>query len=404
VSNIIINGLKIDKFDAYGVILLGNNKNIRISNCAISNITGTGVHLNDKALDCSITNCEMNNISGRGIFAFEPENLNISGNHICNIGFHYGYGISGVNGMVGIALVNHETKKDEKSNLAKSNYIGNNIIDSTGYVGIRCDGTNNVIEKNLVYNTMLRLNDGGAIYCWATGPDYTHHNIIRNNIVFNCVGNIDGTEPGSDGNMARGIYLDNNVYNIQVEGNTVANISHAGIYINDGSHGNQIKQNIVYNSHIGLCINVYARANITTNHLFENNVICGIEAGQRLINFIDWTKPNTDNLALLNKNVYINLFEKFLFQDDYEIENKTIKVRQIFQFKQWQDHKQQDSASQIITRGAGLPNYAVAKLFLNETNTEKKINLSNQYYNFNGEVVNGQITLKPFSSQILLMK
>ncbi|NJK87288.1 MAG: hypothetical protein HC906_16210 [Bacteroidales bacterium] len=89
------------------------------------------------------------------------------------------------------------------------------------------------------------MNDGGAIYCWATGPHYTHHNIIRNNIVFNCIGNIHGTQPGIDGNMARGIYLDNNVYNILVEGNTVVNVSHAGIYINDGSHDNQIKQNTV---------------------------------------------------------------------------------------------------------------------------------------------------------------
>ncbi|NJK87287.1 MAG: hypothetical protein HC906_16205 [Bacteroidales bacterium] len=62
-----------------------------------------------------------------------------------------------------------------------------------------------------------------------------------------------------------------------------------------------------------------------------------------MINLIDWTKPNTDNLALLNKNIYINLNENFLFQDDYEIENKSIKIKKTFQFKQWQDHKQQDS-------------------------------------------------------------
>jgi parallel beta-helix repeat protein len=405
VGHIIISGLKIDKYDGYGVVLFGDNKNIQISNCVISNINGTGVHLNEKALGCSISNSDLNNISGRGIFALEPENLTVSGNHIHRIGFNYGYGINGVHGMVGIAVVNHETKKDEKSNIARSNYISNNSIDSTGYVGIRCDGTNNVIENNLVYNTMLCLNDGGAIYCWATGPFYTHHNVIRNNIVFNCIGNINGTQPGTDGNMARGIYLDNNVYNIQVEGNTVVNVSHAGIYINDGSHDNQIKHNTIYNSHIGLCINVYARSNTTTNHLIENNVICGINPSQRLINFIDWTKPNTDNLALLNKNIYINLSENFLFQDDYEIENKTIKIKQVFQFKQWQDHKQQDKASQIITKGSGATNYSVASLFLNETKNEKKIQLSkNKYYSLNGEIVNSEITINPLSSQVLLIK
>ncbi|NJK87289.1 MAG: right-handed parallel beta-helix repeat-containing protein [Bacteroidales bacterium] len=147
VSDISIDDLKIDKFEDFGVVLSGNNKNIRISNCIISNITGTGVHINEKVLGCSIYDSELKNISGRGIYATEPENLTISGNYIHQIGFSYGYGVTGVHGMVGIALVNHETEKDEESHVARNNYIGNNIIDSTGYAGIRCDGTNNIIEK-----------------------------------------------------------------------------------------------------------------------------------------------------------------------------------------------------------------------------------------------------------------
>lgn len=405
VSNIILKGLRIDKYDEYGIVLLGNNKNIHISNCTISNINGTGIHINEKAKECSITSCDINSICGRGIYALEPEKLFISENQIRKIGFHYGYGISGVHGMVGIALVNHETKKEKESPLTKNNYIGKNIIDSIGYVGIRCDGTNNVIEKNLVYNTMLSLNDGGAIYCWATGPNYTHHNIIRNNLVFNCVGNITGTQPGPDGNMARGIYLDNHVNNILVEGNTIVKVSHAGIYINDGSHDNLIKQNTIYNANTGICINVYTHSNTTTSQLIEQNIICGIKPGQRLINFIDWTKPNTDNLASLNNNIYINLNESFLFQDDYEIENKTIKVRQIYQFNQWQNHKQQDRASLVITRGIGSSFYTNATLFFNETNIDKEIDLTKHvYYNQNGDIVNNILTIKPFSSQILLRK
>lgn len=177
VKNVVIRGLQIEKYENYGILLRGNNENISISDCVIGNINGTGIHINDSSTNCVTKNNEIHDTNGRGIYASEPDNLAIVGNKISHIGGWYGYGITGTNGMVGIALINREVKKGGNAKIARNNLISHNYLDSIGYVGIRCDGTNNLIENNVVKNSMLLLNDGGGIYCWATGPNYTFSNI-----------------------------------------------------------------------------------------------------------------------------------------------------------------------------------------------------------------------------------
>jgi parallel beta-helix repeat protein len=405
VSYITFSNLRIEKYDAYGISCKGGNGFICIENNSVSDINGTAIHFDELSKGALIKDNQINRCTGRGIYAFEPDGFTISDNRIKSIGFNYGYGITGVHGMVGIAVVNREVDKAPGDIIARNNTICRNFLDSIGYVGIRCDGTQSRVEENVVRNTMLCLNDGGAIYCWATGPNYSFDNVIRNNIVYNCQGNVVGAEPGPDGNMARGIYLDNYVYNIMVEGNTVANVSHAGIYINDGSHDNQVRNNTVFNTSVGICVNVYSKPGETYNHRIENNIVCGIMPTQRAVGLIDWTKPNTDGLARFVNNSYINLREKFLFQNDFEIENKTIKIRQVFQFQQWQSIKGHDLTGVLICDGSNPEKYSGVKLLTNETLGQKSITLGNEScFLPDGSRLDSEVVIAPLGSTILLLK
>jgi len=143
--------------------------------------------------------------------------MSITENNITQIGNIPGYGISGVNGMIGIAIENVEKIKTATDHIGINNLIKGNIIDSIGYVGIRMDGAKSIMEHNVVSNSLLQLSDVAAIYCWAKdGKYYTYDNIIRNNIIFNITGNNIGT-PSESNPIANGIYIDNNCYNIRMK-------------------------------------------------------------------------------------------------------------------------------------------------------------------------------------------
>jgi hypothetical protein len=125
--------------------------------------------------------------------------------------------------------------------------VSENIIDQTGYNGIKILGNGLKVERNVISNILLNMNDGAAIYTWGT---QSYDCIIKNNIIRNVVGNLDGVY--NNGVIWHGIYLDNFSHNISVLDNTISDIngegnSVSGIIINAGSYSNIIRNNLTYN-------------------------------------------------------------------------------------------------------------------------------------------------------------
>lgn len=403
VNHVTIDGLDIRKFEEAGIYGAGDNQFITLSNNQISYVNKIGIEFIQQSKNCVINNNTINSINGLGIRATEPVDMKITGNSITEIGNIMGYGISGVNGMIGIAIVSIEEAKSPTSNIARNNLIANNRVENIGYVGIRMDGANSIMENNYINNCMIQLSDGAAIYCWAKSENYTYNNIIRNNIVENIKGNNIGT-PSESNPIALGIYVDNRCYNIRVEGNTVLNSTGSGIHVNCNAYDNLIKSNLIYNCTSGLSVAEWSYPNSTYNNVFEENIVFSTNNKQNAIELSNWLIPSIKSIASFNHNTYYQFFEKYFIKEAYVSEDKASKVKHEFSFGAWQKQYGYDADSRAYEVDSSFAKYDQSKLVFNNTMSVKTVDLTDKaYFDLTGKSVSS-VKLKPFTSAILLYK
>lgn len=403
VKNIEIRDLNIGKFHNCGIFAEGNNQNIRINNNLVENISITGILFGKNSNTCIIENNTVLDVNGNGIFALEPQFMKINHNRISRIGFIPGYGISGVNGMVGIGIANTEEFKSANSSIARNNLISYNEVDSIGYGGIRMDGANSILEFNKVSRVMYFLSDGAAIYCWATGKHYTYNNIIRNNIIHDVFGNKEAT-PAPKDIIANGIYIDNNCYQIKVEENVIYNLTGSGIHINSDAYNNTVLNNTVYNCSTGLSIAEWSKPGMTFgNSISGNTFFCKI-SDQTAIELENWLLPTTKSLGIFSNNKYYNFFEKYYFKESYLSADKEEKLSIKYTFEGWQKKLGYDITGQAFQLNSELAGYSNSAIYVNNENINKTIKIDD----FEGFDLNGKkidiLTLKPYSCQIILFK
>ncbi len=410
ISYIEISNLKIEKFLRHGVVAKGNNKSIVIQNNHFENINSTAVHFSPRAFQCKVSHNKLNNILGRGIYSIEPEGLSVIGNTITNIGLKYGYGISGLNGMIGIAIINKEEEKTEQSPIAKNNIIRGNVIRNIGYNGIRIDGINSVCEHNYVTNAMCRLNDGAGIYCWAKGANYTSNNRIVNNIVDNIQGNTtDGLKFDHNAKTV-GIYLDNRTEKITVESNVVCNISGNGIFLNADSKYHIIKGNIIYSAPFGISIGDYYTPPATYGNRIEGNLVFSAKPKQYCISVTSYSQPTTDTLASFQNNRYYSLIERFVAKETVEEDEKNVMVTRLYTMKSWNERMKKDLNSQWklynhpFSKEHKSP-FKSAEIFYNPSEASKLIQPEkDKYFELNGDKVAEEVLIAPWDAKIFLLK
>lgn len=403
ISYIEISKLTITMFHKSGIQAIGNNQEIRIKNNSISQIYLTGVLFGKNSANCSISNNRIVDNNGRGIFALEPQSMKITNNRVSRIGFIPGYGISGVNGMVGIGIGNQEEKKGSDLMIANNNLISHNKVDSTGYGGIRMDGANSTLEYNEVSQVMHCLSDGAAIYCWATSPNYTYNNIIRNNIVHDVFGNREAT-PSTEGIVANGIYVDNQCYNIRVENNVLYNLTGSGVHLNSEAYNNSVLNNTIYNSGTGVSIAEWSKPNSTYGNNISGNMVFCKTPEQDAVVLENWLLPNTNSLGVFSKNTYYNFFEKYYFRESYLSENKEEKLSIKYTFEGWQQKLGYDKDGKAYQLKSELAGFSNSQIFLNSELVSKTILLNTfEGYDLLGKRIHS-IVLQPFSSQIVLSR
>jgi len=403
IQNIEIIGLSIKMFHHSGIFAEGNNQNIKISGNSVSNISLTGILFGKNSNACTIENNTVIDNNGRGIFALEPKSMKISHNQISRIGFVPGYGISAVNGMVGIGIGNTEVSKNLDTSIATNNLISFNKVDSTGYGGIRMDGSNSILEYNEVSHVMYFLSDGAAIYCWATGENYTHDNIIRNNIIHDVFGNREAT-PSTEGVIANGIYVDNNCYNIKVEGNVIYNLTGSGIHINSDAYDNEVLNNTIYNSGTGISIAEWSKPNSTFGNNISGNTVFCKNPDQSAVELMNWLLPYTHSMGTLSNNTYYKKKKKYYFKESYLSEDKEEKLSIRYTFDGWQSKLGYDKDGKAYELKSELADFSNSRIFINTEQIDKSIRLVNsESYNLQGKKIDSLI-LQPFGSQIVLYK
>ena len=405
VQHIIITQLQVQQFFDNGIFLAGNNQYISINNNKIQQIDKTGIFINEVSLHCSITHNKITNINGRGIFALEPEFLLIEKNTVNNVGSMMGYGISGVNNMIGIVIANNEAIKEPGSHIAQHNTIRKNIVDSIGYVGIRMDGANSMMEYNTINNVMCKLSDGAAIYTWSLSKYYSHDNIIRNNIVSNVKGSNYGT-PGGPNPAANGIYIDNNCYNIAVTNNTVFDVSASGIHINSDAYNNIVERNTIYNCFGGFSVAEWAKPSATFGNSFTNNNIFLLTPQQRAITLINFLLPGTKGMVSMDSNTFYHFWGDTLMTDIYNVKDATGNMQRVtneYDFNGLQKMMGYEINGKSIQQIKDIANVKSSKILYNVSDKNKAFNPGNRkWYNLQGRLITS-ITIPPYQSAIIII-
>jgi hypothetical protein len=250
---------------------------------------------------------------------------------------------------------------------------------------------------------MFFLSDGAAIYCWAKGKNYTHDNIIRNNIIHDVHGNREAT-PSPEGVIANGIYVDNNCYNIRVENNAIYNLNGSGIHINSDAYDNTVLNNTIYNCSTGISIAEWSKPGTTYGNSISSNIIFCKTSDQSAIELMNWLLPSTNSLAILSKNTYYNFFEKYYFNESYLSLDKEEKLSIKYTFEGWQKKLGYDKDGKAFQLKSELAGFSNSRIYVNNEQIEKLIRLyTSDNYDLQGKKIDS-LTLAPFGSQIVLNK
>lgn len=388
-QHVIIENIVIEKYNGTGIYVSKNSANILIHNNIIRDINLYGILIDTLSQKIRVEKNELADIHGRGITGVRVSNCIIKENTVKRVGVLQGQGHSAVNGMISIVIEN-----DEKNNLlstSNKNLIARNLVDSNGYAGIRMDGKNSICEYNVVKNSSLFLNDAGGIYCWGKIKNLTSHNIIRNNIVMNVVGNVEAT-PGN-GYAANGIYVDNNATDVLVENNTILNVVSAGILINDIAPKNTIRGNTIVNASKGIVFSEWAHKDSLHSCVVTQNTVVAMHSSQKLISLTTYLAP-TFNPATFNDNLYVNAHDGYVVQRNGDPE-KGLRRSDDLKLPIWQrDFKQDLNSKSIVMKNV--------QVLYNDTFEPKKIDLGNgKYINKYGEDMNGILILEACSSVLI---
>ncbi len=395
-SHIIIEGLHLSGYQNNGITALGENENVKITECVFNHIYKMGVQGGLHCSNFKIQNNVFQDIYGRGISFLESNNCRFSNNKLKRIGIVHGQGMDGLNGGVGILMTNHEKRDESERKVSHSNYIGYNVIDSTGYISVRMDGIKSICEYNVISNALLTLNDGALIYCWGKDPDFTHHNIIRNNIVSYAHGNTEGTP--SDHKMNIGIYIDNRAHDISVLNNVVHDAG-SGIHVNDGSYNNTLRGNVLYANRVGISFAEFSKSNdvLCENNTCTKNIIFNTHNLNHTLSLKHTYEPDF-NPGIIDSNLYVSPYEVYHLKK--ETMEEGCKVIKEHTFESWKKKTVHDQNSMFVDAGPESKSI----LLTNKNDKAKTIPLDDslKYKDLHGKRMKGNVVLQPYESKILL--
>lgn len=374
VKNITIQNLIIKGFQKDGVSFSGLCSNIVVDNCDLVDNYECGIQLydNEATNNITITN---NYISGsnRDGVRLTGANCNISDNVVENISLIENIGIDAFvdswNAACGMLLYP-----------ISQSLVSYNKLNNIGYNGIMFRGPNNVIEYNRVNQSCLTLQDGGGIYSHAKAIG----SVVRNNII-----------------SSNGPSWDENSF---------------GIYLDDTSEGVTLKDNTVFETNgSGIFIHNTVSINVTGNTLFSNK---GCE-------FL--ARHDREDLPMENNFITENTFFVKIANDarktmklwcepglkhgvstSYNLHGcpETNSIYYIRPPEYW-DYQTIELFQQVSGMGQGdkravVSNYKNSTLFYNDSKGDKTYNLTGgTYRDLDGNVVT-KLTLKPFTSKILV--
>jgi len=373
-TNLVIQDLEFRNQFIAGIYFANAQTKVRINNCTFRSQNELGIYFPGESKNIVINNCRFYNINGKALYLINTKNSVISDNIFQNTGMIPGYGSTGDAFPMSAVLA-----------FGNQINISGNYINGVGHNGINCMGPGNIIEKNVVKNTLMLLNDGGAFKCYG---EFSNTSEWKNNFIYNVRGNLESTDNYNDLKIALGFYLDELSNNMIISNNTITGCGLAGMGTNSGFN-NTFEFNTCYSNSIGATF--YQNKILCRDNKFNNNILFGTNEDMSaiLINSVYRSSiPGT-----FDNNLYLNPFSNNIFQ---VMENNIISE---YNFEKWKRFVKSDAGSNVIVN-QDLTN---SKLFSNMSDDSLKIILSSEfnYVDLNNNSVIGSVTINPWSSVIL---
>ncbi len=249
-------------FDVPAAINVSASNEINFVDCLFKNISYTAIKFENASQNCTIESSEFKEIGANAIFIHgdgnavpaTTKNINVKDCHINRYGRIF-------NNAIGILLTHAIDCELSNNEIHEGWYTGISVGWTWGYGN---NPTNNIkITNNLIYDIGNGwLSDMGGIYTLGIQPD----TVISGNVIHNV-----GCDEGSYGYGGWGIYLD------------------------EGSSGMLVENNLVYDCSSQTFHQHYGKDNIVRNNIFA----FGEEGAFRI------TKNEDHNSLTLSNNIFV---------------------------------------------------------------------------------------------------
>ncbi len=221
-------------YEVPAAIYIASSSHINFTDCRFENISYTAVKFDEASENCNVTSCMFNEIGANAVFIdgdfvvpATTKNIDITDCHINKYGRIF-------NNAIGILLTHAIDCNLTNNEIHDGWYTGISVGWNWGYTP---NSTNNInISNNLIYDIGNGwLSDMGAIYTLGIQPD----TVISGNVIYNV-----GCDEGRYGYGGWGIYLD------------------------EGSSGMLVENNLVYDCSSETFHQHYGRDNVVRNNIF----------------------------------------------------------------------------------------------------------------------------------------
>ncbi len=326
-DNIVFTGSNLKAMDLY------SSQNIQVKNCdflfsGIDGIFGASI-VNLVLLNNTFINTNNNAIN----LSYNCNNTIIKNNTIKNTGLIAGLGISGNNSYQAITIN------------GSNNLIEYNNIDSTGFTGIRfAGGDSNIIKNNFISNFTITKDDGGGINTIGTaGITYKGIKVIGN-IIKNGIGISEGTDkPGTS--SSNGIYMDDNISNILIDGNTVTNCGKSGIFFHNAFDMTLNNNTVFDNATQLIMVHDYAMPNALLRNNIINNDIFFSKLATQVVTNVSTMANDINLLGTMDSNYYCRPLDDNLVTKASYVNTAGTRIDQIFDLPGWKAAYKLDKSS-----------------------------------------------------------
>lgn len=231
-----------------------------------------------------------------------------------------------------------------------SNVVRGNRLARTGNSAIFLGGSP-LVEKNLITDVLMTVNDGGGIY-W----DSADGAVIQDNIISNVRGNIGSVAMDYAINvpLGMGIYFGNaEIRNIIVRRNTVHACSSAGIHVDHTmvSSGLEVRDNVLYNNDIQLSITDQSNTNgpgaappyhvPDFNDVYSGNTLYCLTKDQRCVQQYHVHGTDLVDFGTFTNNRYFNPYNELSIR----LINAQAGYVKTYTLERWRAERNEDAGS-----------------------------------------------------------